>query len=273
MNWKEVLKLLVEYAEFVHWGKLIGFTLLGVFLGLLLGILTVTFTRKYIFVQRDNKYWKMIAYVWLIGIPLWFAYTGLKYGVIHAAEKNVLAEIPAIIGTAGAPYGKSISDDWLDALLTDGGYQCKECEGQIFLEFTPNNAIDIGVAFFYDYYVGALDKITNNKVGFVAKTAEVLKGFVTVKFVSYMLKKTLKDQLESKLQLPANVTDELLATSFRDYLDEGFLKKFTTLIIEDLFKSLKKGTLTMFFIVIAIPGIEIAIAHYFHRKNQEEILL
>lgn len=267
MKWKEIIRLTIEYAEYVHWGKLIGFTSMGLLLGLILGIALVYFSRKFILVKRNNKWWKLLAYFWIIGIPLWSAYSGMKYGVIHAAEKNIIAEFPEAISSASKQYSAKVESNWVSAMLINGGYQCIECEDQIFLTLTPDNAIDIGVVFFYDYYVGAINQLSKSENSVMAKSTLVLKNFVSINVISTYVKNTIKSQLESKIKLDKKITKELLETAFKEYVEEGFLVKLSTLVIEDFFSKMKQSIVLFYFAMLLFPIMEISFTHYKLKKE------
>ena len=250
--WHLILDYYRIFHEYISIWELIKPILLYTFLFLIAGIALVFFCKKWILVDRKYSIWKWLTYSYFILIPLWIAFSGAKFGLLHGLQKECKHATTKIMGDADFKIDSTIAKNLIVA------------------NATPNQLIDLYTFYYFDMYKLQLKDISINNTGIKQKLATVLLAGIQSKILSELLKFVIKDNLEKYLHIDKKVTNEILSTKFKEYAENGLFTKIIHIQIDATFKGLKKSTFLLMFLILFIPVIEISIAYYLLYKGNNE---
>lgn len=85
--------------------------------------------------------------------------------------------------------------------------------------------------------------------------------------IAFVIKKYIRKLLTEKIGLQEEVSSELMQTEIAALIKGGLFVNIAMIQVDHFLKGMQKGVLITFLLILAVPCIEIGVAHYLHRKR------
>lgn len=251
---------LIEYwdiiTQYINPVKIILWGALGAIIGVLAMVILLIIFRKIILVKRSHVILKVLAYAYLILLPLWSGYSFMQWFALHGCEKEIVRNIPTFLGE-----GNNVFNLYVKEYVT-------QIISERHLQLTGNEIIDKTV----DYATKIVGSTFQSTPTEESDIKSKISDYFTSKFIeSSFAKSIIIDEIEKNIGKPLlmdkKLTRELLDVKIQDLLDSGVITTIVTKHVNKLFGGLKINVLILFLVVLLIPVIEISIAHYLQRKR------
>lgn len=242
--------------QYINPVAIIWWAIMGATIGFILMVILLVIMRKKVLITRQHWTLKVLAYAYLVFLPLWAAYSGMQWFALHNCEKQIARKIPTYLGDMNSVFNLYVKDYVADVI------------SDRHLKLTGHEIIDKTV----DYAT----KVVSNTIKTNPKEENDIKGkisdFLTAKFIeSDIAKKMIIDEVEKSIGKPLlmdkELTRELLDVRIQDLMDDGIINTVLTKHVNKLFGGFKSNVLLIFLLVLLIPIVEIVIAHHLHRRS------
>lgn len=262
---KETFRIIHLFSEFTNPFKIISGAVLTGILTAIIAIVLVILLRKFMLVPRRYPLLKYIAWTYFILLPLLAGFFGFKWGLFNSLRKDIKTHTSVYIQHIPASFDQNTS-----RLIT--AYFIRDSAGVNVApmgKYTTNQLVDTAAEVIYRQYYATLEHQAllkdkgNAVVGFIA-------GLTKGKGVAYFLKRSIKKMLSEKGGLNEDVTEDLMESRIDEILRAGLFAKIILIQLDHFLQGVQKGILITFFLIIAVPLVEILIAHYLHKKKLKQ---
>lgn len=214
--------------------------------------LLIILLRKFIFVKRRHVILKVLAIIYAIVIPILAGLFGFKLGLVRGIHHDLKEHLGA--------YTKSLDDAFSEQLRDELG------TGNLSKTSVKDLVDTVSVAI-YDVYRHTLEyKALDAKKDLSSKVSVFLLDLFSAKGISTGLKKGITSLVEKSLGVEEDITSEAMEVRLGELLKSGLLTKLVGMQIDKFFNGLKTGIYLVFFLILLIPGVEVAIALYLNKK-------
>lgn len=243
------LSLIGEYTNPVA----IIYTAVSMAIGaFLLAVLLIILLRKFIFVKRRHVILKVLAIIYVIVVPILAGLFGFKLGLVNGIHHDLNEHLGA--------YTKSLDLAFSEQIR-------KELGPGDLSKTSAKDLVDTVSVAIYDVYKHTLDyKALDARPDLSSKVSVFLLDLFSAKGISAGLKKGITKLVEKSLGVDEDITAEAMEVRLGELLKSGLLTKLVGMQIDKFFNSIKTGIYLVFFLILLIPGIEIAIALYLNKK-------
>jgi hypothetical protein len=240
-------------TQYVNPATIIIWAIVGGIVGFLIVLITEIILRKKILVKRRHWSLKALAYIYMVFLPLFTGYCFTQWFAIHACERELVKNIPTYLGDANSAFNK---------------YLKEEVEKRIaarYLKLTGHEALDKGVSYAANL-ANELIKTTDEKLETKLSDYFSQSDFIKKQAANYMAEK-----IGEQLMMDKDLTHELLDVKIQNLLNDGALDTLIEKHIKNFTGGMKMNVLLLFFIVLAIPIIEIILANYLEKKRIQQV--
>lgn len=214
--------------------------------------LLIILLRKFIFVKRRHVTLKILSILYAIAIPILAGLFGLKLGLVNGIHHDLKEHL--------STYTKSLDAAFSEELQKELG------PGDLSKTSVKDLVDTVSVAV-YDVYRHTLEhKALDAKPDLASKVSVFLLDLFSAKGISMGLKKGITKLVEKTLGVDEDVTSEAMELRLGELLKSGLLTKLVGMQIDKFFNGMKTGIYLVFFLILLIPGIEVAIALYLNKK-------
>ncbi|NDV68727.1 hypothetical protein [Dysgonomonas sp. 25] len=253
----DVLKQYINPLSTVKWaiiGGIIGFVIL---------VVAEIILRKKILVRRRHWSLKILAYLYMVFLPLYAGFCFTQWFAYNNVENQLVNNIPTYLGDTNELYEKHLKESLESSIYAH------------YLKYTGNELIDEG----YGYLTSIVKEKMDIEDAIEEKersTITKIKDEAVLFLVSSYLKDKMTDKLtttvDEKVMLKEGITKELLSIQIREILDTGVIETIMETHIRNIFGGLKSKAILMFVLGLAIPLIEIIIANILDKKAKRKAL-
>lgn len=260
--------LAISFSEFIEYWNIfssdisVGTIFLWAFLGGVLGfVLTLVCEivwRKKIIVRRRYKFLQYFTYLYFVFFPLFAGFCFAQWFGFHAVEKQVVKNIPTILGEANILFNEHARES-LESLL-----------GEEVLVMSANQAMEEGMNVVGDMIFAIAidsDSLALREKGIAAVAGTVVKS----NLAKGQVKNKGSEVVGGALLLEKSHAEEIMNTEIGSILDTGLMNVVVEKKVNGIFGGLKMQALLIFLLGMAIPIGEIILAHYLERKRLREI--
>lgn len=252
-------------CEYINPFTVLIWGIVGGLIALIISLIMVLYFRKKILVPRKYVILKILSYCYLIFFPLFIGFCAFQWSALHNCERQVVNNIPKYLGETNhlfntyikAEVVKIISEETLKASgndlldkavsnLQSLSATLLKSEAKERSEASEKNGISDAVS----YYIAS----------FLAET-----GFVR-KYVVSEIKKKVGDVL----LMDKKTINEFFDIEIGKILDSGILNTVIEKHIKSITGGLKANVWLLFLLGIALPVIEIIIAHKMYKPQKEQ---
>jgi hypothetical protein len=233
---KEAFRIIRLFGELTNPFKIISGAVIAGILTVIIAIILVVLLRKFILVPRRYPVLKFIAWSYFLILPLLAGFFGFKWGLFNSLRKDI----------------REHSEVYVKHIPSSFDISTKELFEQ---PMTTNQMIDSLSEIVYRQYYQTLGK--------QSLVIRISGG----KGVAYFTKRAIHKLLKDKLGLEEGVSKDLMDEKINEVLRTGLFAKIALIQMDHFLQGVQKGILITFFLIIAIPVIEILIAHYLHKKK------
>jgi len=244
---KEAFRIIRLFSEFTNPFKIISGAVITGIITAIIAIILVVLLRKFMLVPRRYPVLKYIAWSYFLILPLLAGFFGFKWGLFNSLRKDIREHTEV--------YVKHIPSSF--------DFNTHELFNQ---QLTTNQLIDSTAEIVYREYNATLERqsLLKDKGSVLASLIIKLSGG---KGVAYFTKRAIHKLLKEKIGLEEGVSKDLMDEKINDVLRTGLFAKIALIQMDHFLQGVQKGILITFFLIIAIPLIEILIAHYLYKKN------
>lgn len=260
------MKSVVAYfrlaGEFTNPAKFMWGAFLSGLIVFIVAIILVVLLRKFILVKRSSKILRFIAYTYFILLPLLAGFFAFKWGFFNSLRKDIKEHTGV--------YAKHIP-----AVFDE------QTAGAVQSLFGPNNAgvaglttnqlIDTVGAVMYNVYGKTLEQQASLD-GAQGKLAAFMLRTTKGAGIAYIIKTYIRKLLHEKLGLHEEVSADLMQTEIAAIIKGGLFVNIAVIQVDHFLKGLQMGVLITFLLILAIPCIEIGVAHYLLRRRAKAVL-
>jgi len=255
----DTLKQYINPFPVIMWSIILG--VIGFFVALIVEIVL----RKKILVRRRHWSLKILSYLYMILFPLFIGFCVSHWSVYHQTEKQLVQNLSTYLDDADNLYNEYIKES-VEAAIHER-----------YLKSTGNELIDEGYTYLIDKVHGVIDSedaVEEKELSFTEKAK--------AKIVLYLVDIYLKDKLDElvdkaadytdeKVMLKEGITKDILNTRIEKILDIGVMNTVIEAHIHNIFGGLKMKAILILLAGLAVPLIEIFIAHYLERKRLKKL--
>ncbi|MBO9728794.1 MAG: hypothetical protein J7623_09160 [Chitinophaga sp.] len=250
------MKSVVEYfnlaGQFTNPATFIWGALVSAFLAFVVAVILVILLRKRILVDRSHKWLRYIAYTYFFLLPVLAGFFAFKWGFFNSVRKDIQAHRKVY-----AKHVPAIFDEQATAAI-NALFSAKE--GGVS-RLSSNQLIDtVGVAI-YNVYGQTLTQQAA-AAGVKGQLASFMLRTTKGAGLSFIIKKYIRQLLTEKIGLQEEVSAEVMQTEIATLLKGGLFVNIAIMQVDHFLKGLQKSILITFLLILAIPCIEVAIAHY-----------
>lgn len=236
-------------TQYVNPLTIILWAITGGVIGFLIALITEIILRKKILVKRRHWTLKVLAYIYMVFLPLFPGYCFTQWFSIHGCERELIKNIPTYLGDANSAFNKYLK------------YEVEKAVEAKHLQLTGHQVLDKGISFAAGLVSEAIET-TDNKLetklsAYLAKT-----DFMKEQVTDYIIEK-----LGEQLMTDKALTHEILDVKIQNLLDDGVLNTIVEKQIKKFTGGFKTSVLLLFLAVLAIPVIEILLANYWEKKR------
>lgn len=262
---KSVVNYFSLIGEFTNPGKFMWEAFLTGFIVFVIAVVLVILLRKFILVPRSGKILRFVAYCWFVVLPLMAAFFAFKWGFFNSLRKDIKAH-------AGA-YSKHVPAVFDDQATTAVQSLFRRQDGSLteMSGLTSNQLIDTASVLIYNVYGTTLEQQAA-KQGVQGKLAAFMLRTTKGAGIAYAIKKYIRKILSEKIGLQEEVSADLMETKITSIIHGGLFVNIALIQVDHFLKGLQKGVLITFLLILAIPCVEIGIAHYLHRKKMKAVI-
>ncbi len=230
-------------------------------------LLLVIFLRKYILVQRKNKFLKVLSWIYVFVMPVVAAFFGFKFGLLNGIRCDLKSH--AVNYTKGIDYvmkeslGKT-ADEFFVELIAEETASNAELSSDEVIERLSNS---VTVEFQKSITLLAAEKETVS-----GKAASLLLYIINRKGVAMGIRYSVRQLLNRELGINKSTSRELMQIQFKELLQKGIFTQLLKAEIDYLFIPWLKGTALLFLVILLGPVIEIIIANRMHRKEMKIVM-
>ncbi len=240
--------LLTQYINPV---KIIWSGILTSILAFVVAIILLVVFRKKVLIKRRYIILKCLAIAYLIFLPLFSAYTGFKWGILHGLQKDIIAHLPTYTQDLDAVFRSSLTDD-VAGMPTS---------------LSTNEYIDLLAEIVYSEYITTIDYLP--KEGFHGKLVTKLHSLMFTSTIANYTKRTIHKWVKKKVGLDEKVTKEVMEVKLNELLRDGLFNKIAAIYVKKIIGGMKNSVLLVFVIIVGLPLVEIVIAVRLNRKVEE----
>ena len=245
----DIFKYWDMITQYVNPATIILWGITGGIAGFVIVLITEIILRKKILVNRRHWSLKILAYAYMVFFPLFAGYCFTQWFAVHALEREVVKNIPTYLTDANSVFNSYLKDEVEKVVDTK------------YLQSTGNEILDKGVAFtnnaLNEYLKGGDSNIKTQISAYLAQS-DLIKSKIS---------EQLTDKISEQLKIDQEIVRQILDVKLQNILDDGALNNVVEKYITDFTGSLKMNALLIFLIGIAIPLIEIIIAHILEKKR------
>lgn len=262
---KETFRIIRLFSEFTNPFKIISGAVFVGILTAIIAIVLVILLRKFMLVPRRHPILKYIAWTYFILLPVLAGFFGFKWGLFNSLRKDIKTHTSVYIEHIPASFDQNTS-----RLIT--AYFISDSAGvnvAPMAKYTTNQLVDTAAEVIYRQYYATLEHQAilkdkgNAVVGFIAR---LTKG----KGVAFFMKRSIRKLLTEKGGLDESVSEDLMGARIDEILRAGLFAKIILIRLDHFLQGVQKGILITFFLIIAIPLIEVLIAHYLYKKKMKQ---
>lgn len=262
---KETFRIIRLFSEFTNPFKIISGAVFVGILTAIIAIILVILLRKFMLVPRRHPILKYIAWTYFILLPVLAGFFGFKWGLFNSLRKDIKTHTSVYIEHIPASFDQNTS-----RLIT--AYFISDSAGvnvAPMAKYTTNQLVDTAAEVIYRQYYATLEHQAilkdkgNAVVGFIAR---LTKG----KGVAFFMKRSIRKLLTEKGGLDESVSEDLMGARIDEILRAGLFAKIILIRLDHFLQGVQKGILITFFLIIAIPLIEVLIAHYLYKKKMKQ---
>lgn len=257
------MKSVVTYfnliGEFTNPVTFIWGALLSGFLAFVVAVVLVILLRKRILVDRSHQWLRYIAYTYFFLLPVLAGFFAFKWGFFNSVRKDIKAHREVYAKHVPAIFDEQATVA-INALFSakDGGVS----------RLSSNQLIDTVGAAIYNVYGQTLTQQAA-ATGAKGQVAAFMLRTTEGAGLAFIIKKYIRQLLTEKIGLQEEVSAEVMQTEIATLLKGGLFVNIALLQIDHFLKGIQKGILTTFLLILAIPCIEVAIAHYLLSRKQK----
>jgi hypothetical protein len=258
---KEIYQTLSQIGQYTSPLPIIGGTVLYGVAALLISLIIMIILRKKILIPRSHKALKIIAWSWFLIIPLLAGFFGMKWGFFHSLRKDIRVHTEA--------YVKAIPHSFDEGIATATGKALLQIRLTSLDNMSTDQVVEQLSEVIYTEYNAMLDRqaaLKNGSNVIVRWALKLSKG----RGVAMIMKDSIRKLLREKLGLDEDVSKELMASRIGEVLKTGFFAKIALIQADHFLKSIQKGVVITFLMLLCIPLLEIGIAHYLLRKEKKK---
>lgn len=248
-------------GSFTNPGKIVFSAISTAIAAFVLVIVVLILLRKFILIKRRHVILKVLAISYMILIPILTGLFAFKLGLVNGIHKDIKEHLPNYTKSIDQAFTKKIIDNLHDFFSSKKGTDLSK--------YSAKDMVDGISLVIYSSYKSSLDTIVSKDEGFTAKVAGFLLDILKAKGISMALEKGITKVVEKTIGLDEEVTSDAMKMKLSELLKSGLLTKVLDLQIDKFFKGIKSGIYLIFGLILLIPGIEIGIAIWFHKKDRE----
>ncbi len=246
----DVLKDYINPIPIIWWG------ILGAVIGLIIMIVLLVILRKKILINRRHWSLKILAYAYLVFLPVWAGYSSMQWFALHQCERQIVRNVPTYLGETNSLLNVYVKE-YVTGVISER-----------YLKLTGHEILDKTVDYASKIMSHTIKSTPIEEEGIKAKATH----FIAAKFIeSDMAKNMLISEVEKKIGEPLlmdqKLTRQLLDVKIQNLLEDGILTTVVTKHVKKLFNGFKSNVLLIFLIVLIIPLAEIVVAHFLEKKR------
>ncbi|MBC9909599.1 hypothetical protein [Chitinophaga varians] len=220
-------------------------------------LILVLLLRRYILVPRSHKLLKVLAYVYMVALPLLAGFFGLKWGFFHSLRKDI-REHTDVYAAHVPPVFSETALKAVDSLF--GG-------NARISSLSTHQVIDTAAVVVYNVYGSTLEQQLGATQGVKGKLASLLLQITKSKAIAGVMHKAIYHLLHDKLGLTEDASNEVVHTSLSKLMNGNLFVNIAVIQVDQFLKGLQRGILYTFLMILAVPLIEVSIAHYRYRRQ------
>jgi hypothetical protein len=227
----------------------------------LLFVLLVILFRKFILVERRNKFLKYLSWSYFFLIPVLSIYFGFKFGLLNGTRHDLKEHAHTYTKELDAVMKESLgttADEFFVEMVNE-----KNTSGLTTRQVMDRFAEKLAVQF-----TESLATTANEKEGFSETVAGLFLYIVKSKGGRISLKYAVREALDKELGVDETSGQDLMQVKFRELLEKGIFTSILRTEIDRFFLRMQKGTLILFGILLFFPIAEIVVAHILLKRKK-----
>ena len=253
-----MFKTLSQLGDFVDPATIISGAVLYGIGALLLTLILLIIFRKKILVPRKYTALRILAYSYFVILPLLAGFLWMKWGFFNSLRKDIKAHTEVYIQHIPSSFDTQTSAAVGNFLRNNNASVSS---------LTTDQLIDAVAEVIYTQYDTMLSQQQTLQKGSNVVLSWLLK-LTKGKGMAQYAKHTIYKILKEKLGLDEDVSKELMASRIDEIVRMGLFAKIAMIQVDHFLKGIQKGILITFCLLMAIPLVEIIIAHYLLKKKK-----
>ena len=258
------MKSVVNYfnliGEFTNPGKFMWGAFLTGLTAFIIAVVLVILLRKFILVPRSGKILRFIAWCWFFVLPLLAGFFAFKWGFFNSLRKDIKTHADVYSKHVPAGFDQQASSAIQSLFRQPDGRPTDVSK------LSTNQLIDTAGTLIYNVYGTTLEQQAAQD-GVRGKLAAFMLRTTKGAGIAYTIKKYIRKMLSEKIGLEEGVSADLMETKITAIINGGLFINIALIQVDHFLKGLQKSVLITFLLILAIPCLEIGIAHYLHRKK------
>ncbi len=225
-------------------------------------LLLVIFLRKFILVKRQFLFFRILAWTYIILIPLLAAFFGFKWGLVegvrndlkthmHTYTTEMDAYMTSAIGTGANEFVREI---------TTG-------KDSANLNLTTDEALDRFSDLVYRKFGNVIENEMASTGGVKGKIVAVFFTITKSASISYGLKNGIRELLHDKLGIDEGTSKELMGKKLNDIISTGLFTSIMQVQTDRYFFRLEKDIYILFGMILLFPVMETMVANIIYRRK------
>lgn len=256
-----LMRTIVTYfqlaGEFTNPYRFISGAVISGLIAFFAALVLVLALRKYILVPRSHKLLKVLAYLYMVALPLLAGFFGMKWGFFHSLRKDIKAHTEVYAAHVPPVFSESALKA-VDSLF--GG-------NARVSSLSTHQIIDTTAVVVYNVYGSTLEQQLGGTQGVKGKMASLLLQISKSKAIAGMMHKAVYNLLHDKLGLTDGASNEVVHTSLGKLVNGNLFVNIAVIQVDQFLKGLQRGILYTFLLILAIPLVEVTFAHYRYRRQ------
>lgn len=259
ISFSDIFKYWDTLTQYVNPMTILLWAIMGGIIGFIIMLITEIILRKKILIRRRHWSLKYLSYIYFVFLPLFTGFCFTQWFGLHGCEREMVKNIPTYLGDANSAFNKYLKDEVVKVLE------------ERHLALTGHEALYKAADLAGNTVSSLAQEVQPSDSGLTSKASNfIISKIVENDFIKKQAVKYIVETLGEKVLLDKELTNEVLNVKIENLLENGVLNTVLEKHIRNLFGGFKMNVLLIFLIGLAIPAIEIFIAHKLNKKQLDK---
>lgn len=251
-------------CEYINPYKIVLWAIVGGIAGFIITVILMIIFRKTILVNRKYIVLKILSYCYLVFFPLFIGFCALQWSALHNCERQIINNIPKYLGETNHLFNTYIKAEVIKIISEE----TMQSTGDDILNKTVKTAQNFSAALFKSK---AGESLKTEKAGITDAVYNYISGtIINTEFVRKYIVSEIKKKVGNVLLMDEKLSNEFFDIEIGKILDSGILNTVAEKHVKYIIGGFKMNVWIMFFLIIALPVVEIMISNRMHRKKLKE---